>query len=89
MGIYNLPILRLDTPHKQWGIQYMNYQQIRVFLPITVSAIKVILALDYDAGCDPLGATPETNHTFMIWNKNIPVGGGDQSDVQWFVICTA
>lgn len=67
----------------------MNYQQIRVFLPITVSAIKVILALDYDAGCDPLGATPETNHTFMIWNKNIPVGGGDQSDVQWFVICTA
>lgn len=65
----------------------MNYQQIRLFLPIAVNAIRVILALDCDDGCDPLGATPETNNSFFIWNKNIPISGGEQSNVQWFAIC--
>lgn len=71
----------------QWGRYYIALRQQIFEMPIAVSSIKIILALDCDSGCDPLGAAPLNNHSFTAWNDHIPANGGTNSYFYWFAIC--
>ena len=71
----------------QWGKNTLTSNGQQFTFPLTSSSgCFVMFASDRDYGCDRLGIVPNSENTFVCWNKG-DAGQFTQSDFSWIAIC--